>query len=100
MRVIANLFQQLLDAENLEDELVGGELFEDVPLAERGDHRAVEAFPRHVVQTLTIGDGSNWYLGLSWLGKGAQKSLKVFYFTKFPSDPPGLVLKSSCCLYT
>ena len=59
MRVIANLFQQLLDAENLEDELIVTELFEDVPLAERGDHRAVEAFPRHVVQTLTIGDGSN-----------------------------------------
>ena len=85
MRVIANLFQQLLDAENLEDELVRGELFEDVPLAERGDHRAVEAFPRHVVQTLTIGDGLNWYLRLPWLGKGAQKSLKVLYFTKLPS---------------
>ena len=56
--MVVNLFQQLLDAEDLEDELIGAELFEDVPLAEGGDHRAVEAFPRHVVQTLTIGDGS------------------------------------------
>ena len=56
MRVIVNLFQQLLDAEHLEDELVGAELLEDVPLAEGGDHRAVEAFPRHMVQTLTIGE--------------------------------------------
>ena len=54
--MIVNLFQQLLDAEHLEDELVGAELLEDVPLPEGGDHRAVEAFPRHVVQTLPIGE--------------------------------------------
>ena len=47
--VIVNLFQQLLDAKHLEDELVGAELLEDVSLAERGDHRAVQALPRHMV---------------------------------------------------
>ena len=47
--VIVNLFQQLLDAKHLEDELVGAELLEDVSLAEGGDHRAVQALPRHMV---------------------------------------------------
>ena len=56
MRVIVNLFQQLLDAEHLEDELISGELLEDVSLPEGGDHRAVEAFPRDVLQPLTIGE--------------------------------------------
>ena len=52
--MIVNLFQQLLDAEHLEDELISGELLEDVSLPEGGDHRAVEAFPGDVLQALTI----------------------------------------------
>ena len=57
--MIVNLFQQLLDAKHLEDELVGAELFEDVSLAEGGDHRAVQALPRHMVQTLQLETGQN-----------------------------------------
>ena len=64
MRVIVNLFQQLLDAEHLEDELISGELLEDVSLPEGGDHGAVEAFPRDVLQALTI--GALGQIGLSW----------------------------------
>ena len=51
--MLGNLFQQLLDAKHLEDQLIGTELFEDVSLTEGGDHRAVQALPRHMVQTLT-----------------------------------------------
>ena len=65
LRVIVNLFQQLLDAEHLEDELISGELLEDVPLTEGGDHRAVEAFPWHVLQALTIGVNLG-QISLSW----------------------------------
>ena len=44
-KVLGNLFQQLLDAKHLEDQLIGTELFEDVSLTEGGDHRAVQALP-------------------------------------------------------
>ena len=53
--MLGNLFQQLLDAKHLEDQLIGTELFEDVSLTEGGDHRAVQALPWDMVQTLELG---------------------------------------------